>query len=1159
MLNTGVVLLLAISIKKQPGEETEWGSPQRLWHLRASDQNAGCAAPETRKAMAPAGDVRNECGLERLKLRVVGSGILGARVGRQAHATVVNCGAGRDSACNATDVLLWSRLAGPTLESVAVRADPSRCRWHLMYTPRRAGSYELEVVPLWVGAGAGAGLAAGVAAGAVGKHCPQLDGRVVRGEPLPRSLFRAYAGNWQDLRWTFCDKWCELHPHCDAWVNRGNYRQHPQVSNGACVLLRRSNGTRHATASEQAMGVASGACMHTRRPRASHRHLLKGERFVYVGGLSSFPLEEGPGTNASDAAGNSQHAQCRAHAHVGGSPFRVRVRGAGTSGAGDSRRRETVGAAVPPALCTWRAGARVAGGAWWRFDEAGAACGNRSAWVRAVLASSVAAHTQFEQSAAVARGAAPAVPLWPSWRWPARCGVAEMSTNRICDNCHLTLVPPPAGSYVWRGLQRYPALSGSTSATSSAAPQLCRFRFFTNASLARCLNRKGYQALVFGDSDSLLRPVLDAKFDANARFVLGSGLGNDSWGGRIVQTDLQPRRATAILREAVGGGAGAGASAGASAHGPIAVVVEAFNLLNRPGFRFREYVRALAHWPSQASLPHGSKFVFVTGVAFHHITSADLTLPHAMQLSRLAARELERAGWLVLDALEVTLPRPDFNPMYRTLESTACNMHENTMRNLLVFLGLVGALGSQKNKDRVTTMPGFDGPLPSAHYSGYLSVGGGTKMLHYYLQEADTSPASKPLLLWLNGGPGASSLIGAFTELGQLVFNANSSPKGTEAGGAVPTLFRNPSSWTTEANVLFLEAPAGVGFSYCVDPASKCVNNDTSTAADNYEALLAFVRRFPEYASRPKLLTGESYAGIYLPMLLDEISRRGVVRNVTGAAIGNGCWGTVGGTNCGDLLGEPGLVYRVDKEYFAGRGLVSPALAAAADAACGNWTDPLPAACEAAYTALSDAVGEFNIDNVDDACPGHGAAARTSLRSFRASGWRQRWLRRRPAAAAGAAAGAAGAAGAAVLGNVQMWCGASAASHAALASAAMQQALHVAAGAGRHPFDYEIQRLDLRPLYRRLASDAALNLVIYNGLSDANVPFNGQVRVWARGGAAAGQEWLPWSAGGRGAQTAGHVRRYSDTFKFVTVNGAGHEVPTYQPAAALAMLKQFVL
>ena len=478
---------------------------------------------------------------------------------------------------------------------------------------------------------------------------------------------------------------------------------------------------------------------------------------------------------------------------------------------------------------------------------------------------------------------------------------------------------------------------------------------------------------------------------------------------------------------------------------------------------------------------------------------------------------------------------------------------------LLSVVAFAFAEQGQKQLDRVASLPGFDAKsLPSAWYSGYLAVDSGKRMLHYLLQEADDDAASKPLLLWMNGGPGASSLIGAFTELGQLIFNSRSQQGNATAaggGGSVPRLFRNPHSWTTVANVLYLEAPAGVGFSYCVDPGASCASNDTSTARENHEALVAFLQRFPEYASRPKYLTGESYAGIYLPTLIDEIERRGEVTNVSGAAIGNGCWGTISGTNCGDLLDEPGTVYRVDKEYFLGRGLISPALAAAADRACGGWADPLPKKCQAAYRAISAAVGSFNIDNVDDACPG----ADSSLHGYRTSGWKQRLVRRRRSS--NLVAGTVGPAAGPVIGEVQLWCGAEEASHVWQQLPEVQRALHVAGpGSREHAFDYDIERLDLRPLYRRFASNTALKFVIYNGLSDANVPWNGQVRYWDQNfSVPEGKEWQPWSSGGHGAPTSGHVRSYSDTFKFVTVNGAGHEVPTYRPAAALAMLKQFVL
>lgn len=102
-------------------------------------------------------------------------------------------------------------------------------------------------------------------------------------------------------------------------------------------------------------------------------------------------------------------------------------------------------------------------------------------------------------------------------------------------------------------------------------------------------------------------------------------------------------------------------------------------------------------------------------------------------------------------------------------------------------------------------------------------------------------------------GPGCSSLEGAFAEQGQLLVNSKDTS----------TLVLNPYAWTNVSNMLFLEAPTCVGYSYG-DQISDCSHNDSSQAADNYLAMLTFFEGFPEYASNDFFISGESYAGIYV-------------------------------------------------------------------------------------------------------------------------------------------------------------------------------------------------------------------------------------------------------------------------------------------------------
>uniref|UniRef100_A0A0N4ZPX6 Carboxypeptidase n=1 Tax=Parastrongyloides trichosuri TaxID=131310 RepID=A0A0N4ZPX6_PARTI len=198
---------------------------------------------------------------------------------------------------------------------------------------------------------------------------------------------------------------------------------------------------------------------------------------------------------------------------------------------------------------------------------------------------------------------------------------------------------------------------------------------------------------------------------------------------------------------------------------------------------------------------------------------------------------------------------------------------------------------NNKSANLVNSWPGITFTPTFKTYSGYLSGKSennvslnapDTIFLHYMLTEHQTSPSTTPLILWFNGGPGCSSMGGALTELSPF----RASPDGS-------LLYENPYAWNKLGNVLFLESPRGVGFSYSTDGLMNQPYNDTTTAEHNVAALISFYQTFPEYQGRSLYITGESYGGVYIPTFTDALIKR--IKsdnlyyiNLQGVAIGNG-------------------------------------------------------------------------------------------------------------------------------------------------------------------------------------------------------------------------------------------------------------------------------
>ncbi|KAL8907385.1 MAG: hypothetical protein Q9207_001435 [Kuettlingeria erythrocarpa] len=148
-----------------------------------------------------------------------------------------------------------------------------------------------------------------------------------------------------------------------------------------------------------------------------------------------------------------------------------------------------------------------------------------------------------------------------------------------------------------------------------------------------------------------------------------------------------------------------------------------------------------------------------------------------------------------------------------------------------------------KNSGICETTPGVN------QYSGYLSVGTNMNMWFWFF-EARSNPTTAPLATWFNGGPGCSSMIGLFQENGPCHF---------VNGASTPSL--NPYSWNSYANMLYIDQPIGVGFSYGADSVTS-----TGTAAPYvWKLLQTFYTQFPQYENRDFGIFTESYGGHYGP------------------------------------------------------------------------------------------------------------------------------------------------------------------------------------------------------------------------------------------------------------------------------------------------------
>lgn len=470
---------------------------------------------------------------------------------------------------------------------------------------------------------------------------------------------------------------------------------------------------------------------------------------------------------------------------------------------------------------------------------------------------------------------------------------------------------------------------------------------------------------------------------------------------------------------------------------------------------------------------------------------------------------------------------------------------------------------------RVKNVPGLDPSFSQEMFAGQIPLGINTRRIYFYFIRARNDSPKTPIAFWYTGGPGCSSLAAMMTEQGPFWPNENG------------TVSENDNAWTNQMNMVFVDSPAGVGFS---EAPERYAPNDSQTAEDAYDFTKRFMEVFPDMNTRDMYLTGESYAGHYVPnlavrMLLgnEDIKKSGSTKgllNLRGFMVGNP-WtsATIDNRAAVDFWADHGLVLEEDAaraHQICNYDNIGPlAVRNIGNASKGAFGAAYGASCNELVNRMMDSFDNINIyDIYADTCDGKGPIP-PMFKSFQPSGKHGAAAR---AAQPRAPVSAAHALRRALFGPedqpptspcINYW------ASDWLNEPAVQKAIN-APKREWHTCDFAINgayshrdvMASVIPQYeyilQYMKQDLGFKFLVFAGDTDAIVPFTGTRRwVQAIGNTTIATRYVPWLANG---QVGGFVRSYNNDgrFVFTTVRGAGHMVPSTQPFRGAEMIRRFL-
>ncbi len=160
-------------------------------------------------------------------------------------------------------------------------------------------------------------------------------------------------------------------------------------------------------------------------------------------------------------------------------------------------------------------------------------------------------------------------------------------------------------------------------------------------------------------------------------------------------------------------------------------------------------------------------------------------------------------------------------------------------------------------------------------HAGRIHISGINADYFYWFFESRTAKTSSdstqiPIVIWLNGGPGASSLVGLFLENGPFRFQEKN-------------VVINPFSWNEKVHLMYWDQPVGTGYT----TGERYAKDEEEVGDFFYKALIGFFDKHKEYIGSPIYLAGEGYAGKYISFISSQIQKKGLL-NLKGIAIGDG-------------------------------------------------------------------------------------------------------------------------------------------------------------------------------------------------------------------------------------------------------------------------------